>query len=717
MVTTIGHDSSLVSSLATMHSTLRYPMRLFWLIKSPPLVSCKHRQEVARQLLGAKPTQLEPTTRKIRHMCEDEIRHCHHTGKFDKDVRSESGPFLFCLLKSLAAMFPCDTQVIEGMNSVVKLIGRRCPSITLELLSGRLVVKRFLSGASDDQSVRCYRKFSEIKSFAEGAVKNLAQFNTSALSILADANRWATADPTDFEHAVVCETSKLSMVDLDMLVELRFPEFQQESAGPSDQHRDDSTSDLRSEVPPEALTWAKKYNIIWKRAAAPNKRQRKKLDPANVVPHTSMVVAVVRCRRCEWPEFFLVVESFAHSVQFARLQSFTERGGRRVKWQRDPPPRPVESTMLFLDFWWLCSKNNVTIDVDMTQLDRFMINAIFGKGISMSDLLIKARSVMKMTIEEPARKPRVRPRKEFPGALEDMSESDIESDGSNPDSVGSHRPKGHGGFLKSKDQIEDISGESGTDSSSSSKLSDSDDDVADLSATKIKAAKDGGRCPSDTQVLQVAAELQAQGGGVPVPEAEIQEEALLLLLQKSKQDKLELGRKTGAAAAKKFAKCAAEKGAKTTNLTETSPGGMTDSDGDDSDGISENLPTLLRHAGGGHNDLISKFQQHSDPTMGFVLCKWLTSFVKTLLAMEKFALTKDIELGHERSIAFVQQKPVDRPVSGCQCLRCKCKDESSDLIFVHWLNNTRPAWVVGESLLCVPVCVCASKTVVGPAGS
>ena len=66
------------------------------------------------------------------------------TGVFP-DVSSPSGSFLYAFLKGLARMLPADTQAIEGINSLIKLMGRRAPNMSLELMSSRLAIRRALS--------------------------------------------------------------------------------------------------------------------------------------------------------------------------------------------------------------------------------------------------------------------------------------------------------------------------------------------------------------------------------------------------------------------------------------------------------------------------------------------------------------------------------------------------------------------------------------------
>lgn len=676
------------NQLSRVCSIPRYPFKLFWLIKKPPLMVCNMRRDIAGQVLGANSDHLEPTTRKIRDLCKDELRHCFESGIFEKESKSPSGPLLFCLIKSIALLMPSDTQVIEGMNSIVKLIGRRCPNITLELLSGRLVVKRFLSGASSDGSVGCRRKYSSIKGFAEEAVKELSQLSNPALSILANVERWATAKPADFDASIVVQevSNKLSLVDADMLHDVRFPEFQLDKAvllgnadATSSGQHGSCDYDFRCQVPAEAVEWAKKRNILWKRAAAPNKRQKRKINPDNIIPPSSMIIAMMQCTDCEWPEFFLVVESFAHSVQFARLETVIERGTRRCKWQYKQRPHAVPSTLLFIDFWWICTKFNVSVRVFIVQIDRWMVDALFDKGIPMGDIIAKGRFVMNLTTAKKLTT-RGRPKgSKNKAKMMDIADIDIdiESDMESSGSDRSDQPSKTKQYIKSNvlEDCSDDDDDSNSDSDNSSTgLCDPDDDLADVSASKIKSAQDRGCCPPDQKVIDLATTLQQEAGGVP--EAEVQEEALLLLIQKSKDEKLELGRKSRTTATKK-----------TRELARSLP--LDESDDENQNNPDENLKDCLGDCFSEHIAVSTVFGNHGDAIMGTVLCRWLQAFVKTLLAMRTYASTKHFEIGHDRSLALILQIPVDQPINGCHCLRCKCRDDSNDILLVHWLNNGR----------------------------
>ena len=149
---------------------------------------------VAAELLGL--TTVDPATDSVRTLCKEELRYLSKHGTFPKS-RDSSGSLLWAVVSSMSQIFYGETQSIEGLNSIVKLLGRRAPNISLELLSSRLTIKRLLGQA--DGATGCRKSFKTIKNFAETAVVQLAEYSTPALSVLADIQRWAAAGCESFE--------------------------------------------------------------------------------------------------------------------------------------------------------------------------------------------------------------------------------------------------------------------------------------------------------------------------------------------------------------------------------------------------------------------------------------------------------------------------------------------------------------------------------------
>ena len=72
---------------------------------------------------------------------------------------------------------------------------------------------------------------------------------------------------------------------------------------------------------------------------------------------------------------------------------------------------------------------------------------------------------------------------------------------------------------------------------------------------------------------------------------------------------------------------------------------------------------------------------------GRVLGKWVRACHKTLVAMRDYATLKDLPIGADRSISLVLLRG-HGPVKHCKCFRCKWNDQSQDIVWVHWLNNS-----------------------------
>ena len=77
---------------------------------------------------------------------------------------------------------------------MIKLVGRRCPNISLELLSARLAIKRALS---EDGSMRRSKKWSKIRNSAGGLLASILGYNTAALAVLSCSERMQPESEAD----------------------------------------------------------------------------------------------------------------------------------------------------------------------------------------------------------------------------------------------------------------------------------------------------------------------------------------------------------------------------------------------------------------------------------------------------------------------------------------------------------------------------------------
>lgn len=83
---------------------------------------------------------------KLATMHRAQLMHMKETGT----LPSES--FLHAVLRSIALTFKCDVQLIESINSLIRILGMRCRNMAYELLWARVMVKKtILPDRSDTQ--------------------------------------------------------------------------------------------------------------------------------------------------------------------------------------------------------------------------------------------------------------------------------------------------------------------------------------------------------------------------------------------------------------------------------------------------------------------------------------------------------------------------------------------------------------------------------------
>lgn len=707
---------------------------------------------MARELLEANADALDATSRKIRELCEDELKHCADTGKFQSRVASRSGSFLFALLHSLAELIPADTQVIESINSIVKLVGRRCPNISLELLSSRLVTKRFLSQA--DGTLQTRKKWSVVKGYTEAAVKELNEFTTAGLNILADGFRWSVASAVPLNTTVSSQALLLPITDVERIASVMagqwatttttgaiatatavVPEVvpatsSSSSSSTSTANTANATCSPSSNcrVPAEALPWAKAYNLAWKRATVPpTKKRMKAMKKEGIVINadilkqmkSSFLVAIFSRSGHDGTtqhQFFLVVERFSHSVQFAQLKQHRDAEHcLRVSWQYKRQSC-IESTLLFLSLYRRCTYMQERVKLQYVRVDKHAGALMFGSGVEADFLVSSALDVAtlseegppgvtytyssskkrrktqtkmqgnKKTKSIPKRKPKSRPSKKAKKALQDCSQSDHTDDEGDPNPLDNDDDDDEFCDSDNLDCWEDH-GSTDTDSESSSegestapdsqqvqsksRLDDSDDDTGDLMAAEIRAAQssknnNGKKFPTTTEVLAKAATLASD-----VPQAEREEEALLFLIRCQQDQRIGCG--------------------VTPSITATRAGE------NDTEQVMPQDDCDVTSTATAHEAFVEENNQYFqlmrdvslnlDTELANAFGTWLIGCHQTLKAMKLFAETKHFEIGTQRSLAFVLMKPMPEAIPGCACVRCKLKEPSSDLCYIHWLNN------------------------------
>ena len=689
---------------------------------------------VANEILEIDSSLLDPTTCKLRSMCKDELTHLKDTGCFQA-VPSESGSFCYTLIKAVSRLCFAETQAIEGLNSQIKLVSKRCPNISLELLASRLLVKRtiasFGSGhSSAETSLMKRKKWSLIKPFAESKVAQLSEHMTSSLSILADVNRWATADTVAFEtdgadDSQNCICNGLKNTDLVAISTVRGMDPPTEAVAAPPQpamHHGEAPMGFGFEsVTPEQIAWAKQYNVVWKRFVAPNKRQIKKIPIEKRVSKASLSVALVQQSDGGLPECFLVTETFGHSVQFSRLR--VDSQANCVHWVYHET-NCVESTLFFMSFFNVCTKAFKQFAVTHCTVGPDLCAMLFAaSGAPLDVLMNTAVDVCKLEASGPPNqlpgagrgqgRGRGRGRgqgrttgkgrggrqggrgrgrssqslavtnKNATGGGDDDNMNQSNENGSDNDNLSDsedhtdvHRQACLREWLENQLNWEDDS-VTGSDQSGTG-LGDSDDDNGADRAEIIKTAQEAGSLPSAEKILERAAELEmAAESNIAIPEAELREEALLLLLRQSQETRLQVGpQASGTSSTSSKPK-----------LPTTEIAGPALSDDED------DIPTSSVQREIEHYDYEGMVCSVDHAATGVILkmciSKWMCSTWKTLECLKLFADHSDKPYGHNRSIALVLLKPVDdRTLQTCRCVRCSANDDSFQLIYVHWLNNS-----------------------------
>eukprot|EP00959_Pyramimonas_sp_CCMP1952_P405423 8497037-Pyramimonas_sp.AAC.1 len=112
----------------------RYPYLLLWLVKSDAESYCEDRRACAAHLLAAPRDALDDATQKLRALFRRELECAKDSGTLPCH--------LYLLLVDIGLQWTTNTQELEGMNNVVKSIGRSAPHIGWPLLSARLTSKK-----------------------------------------------------------------------------------------------------------------------------------------------------------------------------------------------------------------------------------------------------------------------------------------------------------------------------------------------------------------------------------------------------------------------------------------------------------------------------------------------------------------------------------------------------------------------------------------------
>lgn len=137
--------------------------------------------DVARELLDADPSTLESTTRKIRHLCYQELQVAAVSGCMLSDGRLRA-----CLLMA-ASLIRLDIQELEGLNSMIKLAVARSKNnrLTLQLLTSRVCARKIVSLYTAGAI-----KYKAIIPAAAALAKSAFLYHGAHRELLEDTERW-----------------------------------------------------------------------------------------------------------------------------------------------------------------------------------------------------------------------------------------------------------------------------------------------------------------------------------------------------------------------------------------------------------------------------------------------------------------------------------------------------------------------------------------------
>ena len=121
------------------------------------------------ELVNTPGERLEFNARQLKGLCGDELAIIAKDG-FIPLKHTDQGSMVLAIVSSINSALMADTQMVESINSIIKLISTRCPRIDLETLSARLVIKKAGSAAFAKDAVhgsfdedRSIKKWSKLK--------------------------------------------------------------------------------------------------------------------------------------------------------------------------------------------------------------------------------------------------------------------------------------------------------------------------------------------------------------------------------------------------------------------------------------------------------------------------------------------------------------------------------------------------------------------------
>ena len=171
----------------------RWPWLLFKLLSGQLGRPAEFRQTIARRVLETSIDDLEHNTRKIRILCESDLRHVAHTGKV------ECGSVLHGVLTTIALHLLVDAGELESLNSMIKsqMLRGNNSNMSLSLLSARVNARKTMamSAASVSGVSNAGQSLKVIKPIACQLAKSSLLYQDLNREALDDTYRWSPPDP------------------------------------------------------------------------------------------------------------------------------------------------------------------------------------------------------------------------------------------------------------------------------------------------------------------------------------------------------------------------------------------------------------------------------------------------------------------------------------------------------------------------------------------
>ena len=600
----------------------------------------------------------------------------------------------------MSRFYYAETQAIEGLNSIVKLLGRRCPSITLELLSSRLAIKRMIGQA--DGITGCRKKWSTVKALAEREVAELSQYATQALPVLADASRWSKAPAVPLAAPLSAQQAAIQC-----------------NSAPAPNHGNAINAPAHAPpktVSPETVTWAKSYNLGWKWRTGGGK-QKKKPSTTHVKQQHSQCgfgVAILPTPDMQETAFYLTADYFSHSVSFTRLRQCKQRvevdGHIHVhdclQWGHDRSSfaDTVESTLLFAQYFETCSRHAQSVPVHSCFLDPSLCKQLFMNPgwLRVDDVM--AKSVLLFEMTSSLMKGVSAPKPKKVGATKPKTEKQrtVQPE---VEALGDSMPTGHAcegvsaaesdhdhehDYMHGEHATSELRDTSGSEVDDCTEGVGDDDGANAASAEKetqeLKAfVNTAAGVPSRREIAHATDEVAQAGCISPIPE--MQEEALLLLVR---QRNALRGQRRSSNTTGRTQPVLDGVGDVYSCPGTSSPAGVC-SDDSDSDDIKHTNTDDCEFS------ILGQSPAEDDDMSLQTLRLWASGFVTMLKALQAVrAMQSGTVLGSRKSVSLVSMKPTR--VADCNCVRCKWGSDVDmpEILFVHWLNNSPTYGLIGR---------------------